>query len=254
MCTACSFDNDLCAVMEQCLRDHHLPPATAPACSADGISLVDAGDVYRTDYGNNEYCTWTLTCSDDSLSPTLDFTAFQLEHGWDFLYIYAGSGTSGHSDVQLHGSTLPPSVQVAGDTMTVVFQSDGSVTEGGFAATFECAPFIDPDLCATTDLVVDWAGGFHSSGHAVFGAQTTSQAALDDLEVVIADPLDGCMGASNGSAAELANIVGSFADGSMIGKIALIRRGPVCLPRRPSMRRTLAPLPSLSTTTRVRVP
>merc|ERR1719253_2494159 len=35
-------------------------------CSATGLSLTNEGDVYKTDYGNNEVCTWTLTCSDEA--------------------------------------------------------------------------------------------------------------------------------------------------------------------------------------------
>ena len=47
-----------------------------------------------------------------------------------------------------------------------------------------------------------------------------------DATVAVADPLDGCMGAADGLAAD--TLTGNFADGSMTGKIALIRRG-VCL-------------------------
>ena len=47
-----------------------------------------------------------------------------------------------------------------------------------------------------------------------------------NVEIIVADPLDGCMGAPmDGSAATSDAITGSFADGSMVGKIALIIRG-----------------------------
>eukprot|EP01043_Picozoa_sp_COSAG02_P081867 COSAG02_NODE_20224_length_842_cov_1.173620_1_plen_124_part_10 len=58
------------------------------------------------------------------------------------------------------------------------------------------------------------------------GNAFASARGLSSVQVVIADPLDGCMGAPmNGSPADDANIVGTFADGSMVGKVALIRRG-----------------------------
>lgn len=50
---------------------------------------------------------------------------------------------------------------------------------------------------------------------------------LSSLQVAVADPLDGCMGGQRGGPADTANIAGTFADGSMEGKLALIRRG-VC--------------------------
>ena len=100
----------------------------------------------------------------------------------------------------------------------------------------EPEPEPELDVCMTHDLMVDWVGGFHASGHAVFGATETSITELEDLTVAIADPLDGCMGThtgldgtgfGDGRATEVgsADWVGTFADGSMTGKIALIRRG-----------------------------
>jgi len=58
------------------------------------------------------------------------------------------------------------------------------------------------------------------------GNALASARGLSSVHIVIADPLDGCLGAPmDGSAADHANFVGTFADGSMVGKIALIRRG-----------------------------
>ena len=80
--------------------------------------------------------------------------------------------------------------------------------------------------------MVDWTGGFHAAGHAVFdGYGGVHDATLTaEATVTIADPLDGCMGTNvnmDGRATVVgsADWIGSFADGSMDGKIALIRRG-----------------------------
>ena len=77
-------------------------------------------------------------------------------------------------------------------------------------------------------MMLDWTGGFHESGHNVFDSTSRLHDAADfiDASIVIAEPLDGCMGVPmDGSAATGAAITGTFADGSMTGKIALIRRG-----------------------------
>ena len=77
-------------------------------------------------------------------------------------------------------------------------------------------------------MSLDWTGGFHESGHNVFDNTNRLHDDTDvlDAQIAIADPLDGCMGVPmDGSAATGDAITGSFADGSMDGKIALIRRG-----------------------------
>ena len=65
--------------------------------------------------------------------------------------------------------------------------------------------------CANEDISVEWEGGIHATGHAEFGAQSAYANLHIDLEVVHAEPADGCSGITNGDA--------------LAGKIALIQRG-----------------------------
>ena len=65
--------------------------------------------------------------------------------------------------------------------------------------------------CAKEDISVEWVGGIHATGHANFGAQSAYAHLHIDLEVVHAEPADGCSGITNGDA--------------LVGKIALIQRG-----------------------------
>ena len=81
-------------------------------------------------------------------------------------------------------------------------------------------------------MMLDWTGGFHASGHAVFdGYGGVHDSALTaSTQMIVADPLNGCMGTDvnmDGRATVVgsADWVGNFADGSMDGKIALIQRG-----------------------------
>ena len=81
-------------------------------------------------------------------------------------------------------------------------------------------------------MMLDWTGGFHASGHAVFdGYDGVHDSALTaSTQMIVADPLNGCMGTNvnmDGRATEVgsADWTGNFADGSMDGKIALIQRG-----------------------------
>jgi hypothetical protein len=65
--------------------------------------------------------------------------------------------------------------------------------------------------CANEDISVEWVGGIHATGHAYFGAQSADANLHIDLEVIHAEPADGCNGITNGDA--------------LAGKIALIQRG-----------------------------
>ena len=65
--------------------------------------------------------------------------------------------------------------------------------------------------CANEDISVEWVGGTHATGHAYFGRQSAYANLHIDLEVVHAEPADGCSGITNGDA--------------LAGKIALIQRG-----------------------------
>ena len=97
----------------------------------------------------------------------------------------------------------------------------------GIVASEGCAPLFVEE-CDGENMMLDWTGGFHESGHNVFDSTNRLHDAADfvDASIVIAEPLDGCMGVPmDGSAATGAAITGTFADGSMTGKIALIRRG-----------------------------
>jgi hypothetical protein len=92
--------------------------------------------------------------------------------------------------------------------------------------------FVGMSFCSAEDMKVDWVGGFHASGHAVFDGYDVIHdgSFAASSTAAIADPLDGCMGTNvnmDGRPTEVgsADWVGSFADGSMAGKIALIQRG-----------------------------
>ncbi len=208
------------------------PPPPPPQPCWNGVSLVDNGDLTEGDgqYDNGMLCTWALSCSNPAFVPQITFTAFNTEAGWDYVNIFDGIDASGNGLAQYHGdlstSGLPEPLNGNTDSVFVQFTSDGSVIREGFTAAFACVDPLDmPADCSTEDLVLDWVGGMHASGHAAFDGASQEHVSLttNSLMVVVANPLDGCMGGADGQAA--ATLTGNFADGSMTGKIALIQRG-----------------------------
>eukprot|EP01046_Picozoa_sp_COSAG06_P039482 COSAG06_NODE_4674_length_4045_cov_5.070958_1_plen_1038_part_10 len=215
------------------------PPPPPPQPCWNGVTLVDEGAGLTEGagtYDNGMLCTWTLTCSNEAYVPQVTFSAFNTEGGWDYVNIFDGVDASGSGLAQLHGDlsgSLPDPLNGNTNSVFMQFTSDGSVVREGFTADFVCVdPFDMPADCATEDLVLDWVGGMHASGHAAFTGVSQEHVSLttNSLMVAVADPLDGCMGTNvnmDGRATEVgsADWTGTFADGSMTGKIALIRRG-----------------------------
>ena len=127
------------------------PPAfEEPAgfvATCGSLELVDEGHVVHSDLQNNQYCTWTVECSDPTYSPRLSFSSFDTERNFDFLNVHDGS-VDGPRLARLDGTlgTAASSGDFVGDvvglspTMEIYYTSDGSVNRAGFQASVVCCP------------------------------------------------------------------------------------------------------------------
>jgi cubilin len=114
------------------------PPPPPDPCS--GGMALSPGDTfsspnYPSNYQSNRNCQWTMDCPTGT--PTVTFSAFNLENNWDFMHFdLSGNGAA---DASLTGSNIPdPVTGSAGTQALAVFMSDGSVNRPGFEATFTC--------------------------------------------------------------------------------------------------------------------
>ena len=75
----------------------------------------------------------------------LDFTSFETENNWDYLYIYDGASTSATSIGTYTGTTSPGTVTATNSSgaLTLRFTSDGSGIRAGWAATISCVAQIN---------------------------------------------------------------------------------------------------------------
>ena len=106
-------------------------------CS-DGATLQDSGSLDGA-HGNNEECLWSISCSDTSRVPQLEFSAFDMESNFDFLYLYDGdSQSAAQIGDPLHGNSVPGPIRATNSAMYVRLISDGSVIGAGFTATLAC--------------------------------------------------------------------------------------------------------------------
>ncbi|PRB85522.1 zinc metalloprotease [Chryseobacterium culicis] len=107
----------------------------------DGIQFLDTGGS-TGQYGDNEEIVKTFSPTPGS-AMTMTFTAFDLEQGYDFMYVYNGPSTASPlfaNGNNLSGNTVPgpfTSTDPSG-AITVKFVSDGAATENGWNVNFSC--------------------------------------------------------------------------------------------------------------------
>ncbi len=101
-------------------------------------TVHDFGGPTKNYYDNENY-TWTVAPSGAS-SINLTFSSFDVETGWDYLYIYDGPTTA---SPQIPGSpftglSIPPPFNSSTGAITFRFTSDVSTNRPGFNATYVC--------------------------------------------------------------------------------------------------------------------
>ena len=99
-------------------------------------TITDAGGPTDT-YNNNLDQTVTLTPSDNTKKLQLNFSSFNIEAVYDFLYVYDGPNTSSPLLATLNGTSLPATITAenASGQLTLRFTSDISGIRTGFQAT-----------------------------------------------------------------------------------------------------------------------
>lgn len=120
-----------------------------PEC---GESYVDSGGI-NGDYSNNEDQTFILFPDVAGDFVTLQFLEFETEACCDDLTIYDGPSTASPVLGVFAGNNLPPILTSSDATgaLTVVFDSDGSITESGWLANVFCGP--TPTCFTVTDVI-----------------------------------------------------------------------------------------------------
>lgn len=160
------------------------PNNTINTCSGNFYDSGGSGG----NYGNNQNRTTTF-CSTSSNCVSVSFSSFNVESGWDYLYVYDGA-TTGSSQVPgspFTGTTSPGTITSTTGCLTFRFTSDGSATRAGWAATISCVPCppAPPTNClGGTTICSDNTFSGNSSG---FGTQELNSSN------------DGCLSGENQS-------------------------------------------------------
>ncbi|WP_179333955.1 fibronectin type III domain-containing protein [Winogradskyella costae] len=112
---------------------------TTAANFCNGDHFYDSGGS-EGNYSNGEFMTTVIAPSAGNNNITVEFNSFQLESGYDNLYIYDGPDTNSPFLGQFTGNTNIGSFTSShpSGTLTFVFTSDESVTYSGWDATVTC--------------------------------------------------------------------------------------------------------------------
>ncbi|XP_033761795.1 cubilin-like [Pecten maximus] len=90
-------------------------------------------------YAHSRVCVWTIMVQ-QGRRVSLTFDSFNLEYGsncrFDFVAIYDGILADSPIRTRFCGATIPELQESSGNTMKVVFRTDGSVSNGGFRASY----------------------------------------------------------------------------------------------------------------------
>lgn len=121
-------------------------------CYADSCSSIihDFGGPYK-DYYNDEDYTFTLA-PPGAVSINMNFTQFDVEANYDYLYIYDGPNTSSPqiSGSPFTGTNSPGSFSSSTGELTFRFTSDGATVTPGFLANYTCVQDNTPPTTAVS--------------------------------------------------------------------------------------------------------
>ncbi|CAL4096298.1 unnamed protein product, partial [Meganyctiphanes norvegica] len=84
-------------------------------------------------YQNNENCIWIIRGSEPI---NITFVSFDIESGYDYLYVRDGTSSGSNSLGRFSGDGEPDAVQITTNAAYLLFTSDGSVTRTGFEITW----------------------------------------------------------------------------------------------------------------------
>lgn len=146
---ALGYDNGytgLWSAMNDYLTDCYEDP-----CSG---TIHDFGGPTRNYYNNEDY-TWTIS-PPNATSIEVNFTDFDVELNWDYLYIFDGPSDQ---SPQIAGSPFtgtngPGQFTTSGGDVTFRFYSDGATVKPGFNATYQCAIQPAPEAQFSIDDLV----------------------------------------------------------------------------------------------------
>lgn len=133
--------------------------------------ILDSGGI-DGEYSNNTNYTAYIQPSQMGLVE-LNFLSFNLETGWDYLYVYDGEDASAPLIGTYSGTQLPNggTITSSGSALTVIFTTDGSVTRPGFHIEYQCIEAMPPTANFETGPIDGCSNLYYFNNTSEFGTQ-----------------------------------------------------------------------------------
>ncbi|MGB3143985.1 MAG: Calx-beta domain-containing protein [Maribacter sp.] len=137
--------------------------ATSNQC---GAVFLDSGGLGN--YGNNSNVVHTICPDGASDYVEVVFSEFDVEAGFDFLYVYEGTSTAGTLIGQYDNNNIPTTITSTDGSgcLTFRFTSDNTVVGSGFQANINC--YQDGPVIVIDDIAFD-----EDVGNAIFTVRST---------------------------------------------------------------------------------
>ncbi len=125
------------------IRDYFSQCAITPCKD----TIWDLGGPNHNYYANENFVYTIKPTGAKNLS--LSFSEFNLEAGYDSLYIYDGTSINSPLIGGYSGTNSPGTINASGNALTLKFHSDGATQNAGFTAVWQCTP---DDIIPTTSI------------------------------------------------------------------------------------------------------
>lgn len=133
----------------------HFTNCNEQPCSG---TFGDIGGGPFKDYYNNENYTFTIA-PPNAVSLDITFASFDVEQGFDYLYVYDGASVNSPQvpGSPYSGTTIPSGFSTSSGAVTFKFTSDGSTVGGGFQGSYAClTDQVDPVTTIEPSTSADW--------------------------------------------------------------------------------------------------
>lgn len=111
-------------------------PTITTVTSASG-SLYDSGGP-TGNYGNDERRLWLIQPA-SAATVTAQFTQFNIENNWDFMFIYDGATTNAPLIGKYTGTNSPGTITSTGGSLLIEFRSDCATVAAGWQINYTSA-------------------------------------------------------------------------------------------------------------------
>lgn len=182
-------------------------PAVTTVTAASG-NLYDSGGP-TGNYGNDERLLWLIQPSGAG-SVTAEFTHFNLENNWDFMFIYDGATTNSPLIGKYTGTTSPGIITSTGGSLLIEFRSDCATVTSGWQINYTSS--VTSHILPETTILPGTA--WKTSDFDVHINDVSTQSSISERYFVIADRVSSSVDwkaqPSNGFVLENFNTISSW--------------------------------------------